>query len=159
RMNSEIDVRDVLPTIGLSTLVLCRSEEYFRDGTRFMAERIPGARMVELPGDDHLPWEGEQDALLDAIKRLLSGRHEEVGPYRVLATLLFTDIVGSTAKAAELGEHTWQGLLTKQNRLVRAQLARFRGREIDMTGDRVFATFDGPARAVRCASAIAGGLE
>jgi class 3 adenylate cyclase len=124
-----------------------------------MGEHIPGARMVELPGNDHLPWEGDRDALLDEIERFLTGVGEEVGPDRVLATLLFTDIVGSTAKAAELGDGAWQDLLTKHHRLVRAQLARFRGREVDMAGDGVFAAFDGPARAVRCASAIADGLK
>jgi DNA-binding SARP family transcriptional activator/pimeloyl-ACP methyl ester carboxylesterase len=158
-MNEQIDVRDVLPTISVPTLVLYRSREYFREGTRFMGEHIPGARVVELPGNDHLPWEGDREALLDEIERFLSGIREDVEPDRVLATLLFTDLVGSTAKAAELGDRAWQELLTKHHRLVRAQLARFRGREVDMAGDGVFATFDGPARAVRCASAIADGLK
>ena len=158
-MNREIDIRSVLPTIAVPTLVLYRSREYFREGTRFMGQLIPGARVVELPGTDHLPWEGDQEALLDEIERFLSGVGEEREADRVLATLLFTDIVGSTAKAATLGDHAWQDLLTKHHRLVRAQLARFRGREVDMAGDGVFATFDGPARAVRCGSAIAGGLK
>jgi class 3 adenylate cyclase len=158
-MNEQIDVRDVLPTISVPTLVLYRSREYFREGTRFMGEHIPGARVVELPGNDHLPWEGDREGLLDEIERFLSGIREDVEPDRVLATLLFTDLVGSTAKAAELGDRAWQDLLTKHHRLVRAQLARFRGREVDMAGDGVFATFDGPARAVRCASAIADGLK
>jgi DNA-binding SARP family transcriptional activator/class 3 adenylate cyclase len=158
-MNGQIDVRDVLPTISVPTLVLYRSREYFRDGTRFMGEHIPGARVVELPGNDHLPWEGDREALLDEIERFLAGVQREVEPDRVLATLLFTDIVGSTAKAAELGDRAWQDLLTKHDRLVRAQLGRFHGREIDMAGDGVFATFDGPARAVRCASTIAEALK
>ena len=158
-MNAEIDIRDLLPTISVPTLVLHRAQETWRDGSRFMGEHIPGARVVELPGNDHLPWEGDQDALLDEIERFLTGVREEVEPDRVLTTLLFTDIVGSTAKAAELGDRAWQDLLTKHHRLVRAQLARFRGREVDMVGDGVFATFDGPARAVRCASAIADGLK
>src|SRR5215218_5205297 len=158
-MNEEIDIRDVLPTIGVPTLVLYRSREYFREGTRFMGEHIPGAHVVELPGTDHLPWEGDREALLDEIERFLSGVRDEAEPDRVLATLLFTDLVGSTAKAAELGDRAWRDLLTKHHRLVRAQLGRFRGREIDMAGDGVFATFDGPARAVRCASAIADGLK
>ena len=158
-MNVEIDVRDLLPTISVPTLVLHREHESWRDGSRFMGEHIPGSRMVELPGNDHLPWEGDREALLDEIERFLSAVQEEVEPDRVLATLLFTDIVGSTARAAELGDHAWQDLLTKHDRLVRAQLARFRGREVDMAGDGVFATFDGPARAVRCASAIADGLK
>ena len=158
-MNAEIDIRDLLPTISVPTLVLHRAQETWRDGSRFMGEHIPGARVVELPGNDHLPWEGDQDALLDEIERFLTGVREEVEPDRVLTTLLFTDIVGSTEKAAELGDRAWQDLLTEHHRLVRAQLARFRGREVDMVGDGVFATFDGPARAVRCASAIAEGLE
>jgi DNA-binding SARP family transcriptional activator/pimeloyl-ACP methyl ester carboxylesterase len=158
-MNAEIDIRDLLPTIGVPTLVLHRAEESWRDGSRFMGEHIPGARMVELPGNDHLPWEGDQDALLHEIERFLTSVREEAEPDRVLTTLMFTDIVGSTAKAAELGDLAWQNLLTEHHRLVRAQLARFRGSEVDMVGDGVFATFDGPARAVRCASAIVDGLE
>jgi DNA-binding SARP family transcriptional activator/class 3 adenylate cyclase len=159
RMNQQIDIRDVLPTIAVPTLVAYRSHEYFGERTRFMGEHIPGARVVELPGTDHLPWEGDRDALLDEIERFVVGVQDEVEPNRVLATLLFTDLVGSTAKAVELGDRAWQDLLTAHDRLVRAQLARFRGREVDMAGDGVFATFDGPARAVRCASAIREGLE
>jgi pimeloyl-ACP methyl ester carboxylesterase/DNA-binding SARP family transcriptional activator len=158
-MNAEIDIRDLLPTIAVPALVLHRAQESWRDGSRFMGEHIPGARMVERPGNDHLPWEGDREALLDEIERFLSGVQAEAEQDRVLATLLFTDIVGSTAKAAELGDRAWQELLSKHHRLVRAQLARFRGREIDMVGDGVFAMFDGPARAIRCASAIADGLN
>jgi class 3 adenylate cyclase len=137
--------------------MLCRAEEYFGEASRFMGEHIPGARVVELPGNDHLPWEGDQKAVLDEIERFPSGVREDVEPDRVLATLLFTDLVGSTAKAAGLGDRAWQDLPTRRHRLVRAQLARFRGREVDTVGDGVFATFDGPAPAVRCASAIANG--
>jgi DNA-binding SARP family transcriptional activator/pimeloyl-ACP methyl ester carboxylesterase len=158
-MNAEIDIRDLLTTISVPTLVLHRAQESWRDGSRFMGEHIPDAQMVELPGNDHLPWEGDQDALLHEIERFLTGVREEVELDRVLTTLLFTDIVSSAAKAAELGDRAWQDLLAKHHRLVRAQLARFRGREVDMVGDGVFATFDGPARAVRCASAIADGLK
>jgi pimeloyl-ACP methyl ester carboxylesterase len=158
-MNAEIDIRDILPTISVPTLVLHRAQESWRDGSRFMGEHIPDAHMVELPGNDHLPWEGDQDALLHEIERFLTGVRGEAEPDRVLTTLLFTDIVSSTAKAAELGDRAWQDLLAKHHRLVRAQLARFRGREVDMVGNGVFATFDGPARAVRCASAIADGVK
>jgi DNA-binding SARP family transcriptional activator/class 3 adenylate cyclase len=154
-MNHDIDVRDVLPTIAVPTLVLYRSDEYFRDGTRFIGEHIPGARVIELPGNDHLPWEGDRDGVVAEIERFLEGLHEEIAPDRVLATLLFTDIVGSTARAAELGDERWRDLLDQHHRIVRAHLARFRGREIDTTGDGVFAAFDGPARAVRCAASIA----
>jgi DNA-binding SARP family transcriptional activator/pimeloyl-ACP methyl ester carboxylesterase len=157
-MNAEIDIRDLLTTISVPTLVLHRAEESWRGGSRFMGEHIPDAHMVELPGNDHLPWEGDQDALLHEVERFLTGVREDVEPDRVLTTLLFTDIAGSTAKAAELGDRAWQDLLAKHDRLVRAQLARFRGTEVDMGGDGVFATFDGPARAVRCASEIVAGL-
>jgi DNA-binding SARP family transcriptional activator/pimeloyl-ACP methyl ester carboxylesterase len=159
RMNQQIDIRGVLPTIAVPTLVAFRSQEYFGERTRFMGEHIPGARVVELPGNDHLPWEGDREALLDELERFLSGVQEDVEPNRVLATLLFTDVVGSTRKAVELGDRAWQELLTKHHRVVRAQIARFRGREVDMAGDGVFATFDGPARAVRCAAAIRDGLK
>jgi DNA-binding SARP family transcriptional activator/class 3 adenylate cyclase len=153
-MNAEIDIRDILPTVGVPTLVLFRSSEYFHEGARYLGERIPGARVVELPGNDHLPWEGDRDAVLDEIERFLAGIHDEVEPDRVLATLLFTDVVGSTSKAVELGDRAWRQLLNEHDRIVRAQLARFRGREVDSAGDGVFALFDGPARAIRCASAI-----
>jgi DNA-binding SARP family transcriptional activator/pimeloyl-ACP methyl ester carboxylesterase len=157
-MNAQIDIRDVLPTISVPTLVLHRARESWRDGSRFMGEHIPGARMVELPGNDHLPWEGDRDALLDEIERFLSSIKEDVEPDRVLATLLVTDVVDRTAKAADLGDRAWEDLLAKHDRLVRAQLARFRGIEIDIDGAGTMSTFDGPARAVRCASAIANGL-
>jgi hypothetical protein len=145
-MNAGIDVRDVLPTIGVPTLVLYRAKEAWREGSRLMGAQIPGARVVELPGQDHLPWEGDSDALLDEIEAYMSGVHQEAGPERVLATLLVARIA---APAAEAGHQ----------RFVRAQLARFRGREAEVAGDRVLATFDGPARAVRCAAAIGSGVE
>jgi DNA-binding SARP family transcriptional activator/class 3 adenylate cyclase len=157
-MNAEIDVRGLLPTISVPTLVLHRAHESWRDGSRYMGEHIPGAHVVELPGDDHLPWEGDAESSLDEVERFLAGVRDEVERDRVLATLLFAEIVSSTAKAAELGDRAWQDLLTRHHRLVRAQLARFRGRGIDLAGDGVLATFDGPARAVRCASALANGL-
>jgi DNA-binding SARP family transcriptional activator/pimeloyl-ACP methyl ester carboxylesterase len=158
-MNAAIDIRDVLPTISVPTLMLYRSDEYFREGARFMGSQIPGAEVVELPGTDHVPWEGDRELLLDEIERFLSGVSDHVEPDRVLATLLVTDIVGSTAKAAEVGDRAWNELLARHHRLARAQLARFRGREIDTAGDGLFATFDGPARAVRCASAIVGSVR
>ena len=109
-MNAEIDIRDLLATISVPTLVLHRAHETWREGSRYMGEHIPGARMVELPGDDHLPWEGDAESLLDEIERFLSGAREEVEPDRVLATLLVVDIVGSTANAAELGDRIWNDL-------------------------------------------------
>jgi DNA-binding SARP family transcriptional activator/pimeloyl-ACP methyl ester carboxylesterase len=159
-MNVEIDIRDLLPTISVPTLVLHRAEESWRDGSRFMGEHIPGARAVELPGNDHLPWEGDQDALLQEIERFLSDV-QDVEPDRVLATLLVGDLIDSAAKAAQPGGDARADLLGKHHRLVRAELVRFRGHEIDMSDDdfEFFARFDGPARAIRCASAIADGLE
>ena len=153
-MNTEIDIRDLLATISVPTLVLHRAHETWRQGSRYMGEHIPAARMVELPGDDHLPWEGDAESLLDEIERFLSGAREEVEPDRVLATLLVVDIVGSSANAAEVGDRIWNDRVLHFHQLVRAQLARFRGREVDTAGDGLLATFDGPARAIRCASAI-----
>ncbi len=149
-MNAEIDIRDLLPTINVPTLVLHRAHESLRDGSRFMGEHIPGARMVELPGNDHLPWEGDPEPLLDEIERFLSGLRNDREPDRVLATLLFTDIV----TGANAGDDASSELLARYDRVVRAQVERFRGREVGTGGEGLVAIFDGPARAVRCASAI-----
>jgi class 3 adenylate cyclase len=154
-MNREIDVRHVLPSIGVPTLVLYREHEYYNEQTPLMGEQIPGALIVALPGNEHLPWEGDQQPLLNQIERFLKGVRDEAELDRVLATVLFTDIVGSTAKAAEMGDRAWRELLERHHTIVRGQLGRFRGREVDTAGDGVFATFDGPARAVRCARTIA----
>lgn len=153
-MNTDIDIRDLLATISVPTLVLHRAHETWREGSRYMGEHIPGARMVELPGDDHLPWEGDAESVLDEIERFLSSAREELEPDRVLATLLVADIVDATAKAAEAGDRVWNDLVVRYRRLVRAQLTRFRGREVETTGNPVLATFDGPARAIRCGLAI-----
>ncbi len=158
-MNAEIDVRDVLPSVSVPALVLYRKDEFFNAATRFMGERIAGARVVELPGNDHLPWEGDRDAVLDEIERFVGDVHDEVEPDRVLATLLLTDIVDSTARAAAVGDRAWADLLSQHHRLVRTEVARFRGQEIDTAGDGIFASFDGPARAVRCASAIVAAIR
>jgi len=153
-MNFEIDVREVLPAISVPTLVLNREG----DGpeiARYMAERIPGASQKEFPGNDHIPWIGDRDAILDEIERFLSDvRDEQAELDRVLATVMFTDIVGSTERAAELGDRRWRDLVQHHHERVRGQLARYRGREIDTAGDGFFATFDGPARAIRCARAV-----
>ncbi len=156
RMNTHIDVRHVLPTIRVPTLVLHRAgdRDVKVEEGRWIAGRIPGARFVELAGDDHLPWVGDQDAVLDEIEEFLTGVRRGPEPDRVLATVLFTDIVGATDRAAELGDGRWRGLLERFYALVRAELRRFRGREVDTAGDGVLATFDGPARAVRAAWAI-----
>ena len=124
-----------------------------------MGERIPGARVVVLPGNDHLPWEGDRDVVLDEIERFVEGGGDEVAPDRVLATLLCTDSVGSTARAAAVGDRAWADLLARHHRLPRAEVARFHDEEIDTAGDGIFASFDGPARAVRCASATVASVR
>jgi len=125
----------------------------------WIASRIPGARFVELEGEDHLPWVGDQDAVLDEVEEFLTGVRRGPEPDRVLATFLFADIVGSTAKAAEVGDRHWRDLLEGFHATVRAELPRFRGREIDTAGDGFLATFDGPARGIRCAAAIVGAVR
>jgi class 3 adenylate cyclase len=122
--------------------------------SRYMAKRIPGARLVELPGDDHLPFFGDQDAVVALTQEFLTGALPVADPDRMLATLLFTDIVDSTRLATELGDRRWHRLLEQHNAVVRANLARFRGREVKTTGDGFLASFDGPARAIRAAQAI-----
>ncbi len=161
RMNLEIDVRDVLPTVRVPTLVLQRADDLIvrvEEG-RYLAQRIPGARYVELPGADHLLAVGDSDVLVHEIERFVGALPEdETEPDTVLATVLFTDIVGSTALAAELGDRRWRELLERHNDLVRRELVRYRGREVDTAGDGFFATFDGPARAIRCACAVTGAV-
>jgi pimeloyl-ACP methyl ester carboxylesterase len=155
RMNTEIDTRAVLPTIGVPTLVLQRSgdRDVKAEEGRWIAGQIPGAKYVELAGDDHLVWI-DADVLVDEVEAFLTGFRRGPQPDRVLATILFTDIVGSTQRAAAEGDRRWRELLEEHHRLVRDQLERFRGQEIDTAGDGFFASFDGPARAIRCAYAI-----
>ncbi|WP_041796260.1 adenylate/guanylate cyclase domain-containing protein [Modestobacter italicus] len=157
RMNTEIDTRSLLPALTAPTLVLCRRDDHgvSAEESRWIADQIPHARYVELPGDDHLPWLGDVDGLLDEVEVFLTGVRRGPDPDRRLATVLFTDIVGSTEKAAELGDRAWHELLEKHNAVVRRELDRFGGLEVDTAGDGFFATFDGPARAVRCACAVA----
>jgi class 3 adenylate cyclase len=121
----------------------------------FMAKQIPGAQLVELAGVDHLPWAGDVEALLGEVEEFVTGVRRGSEPDRVLATILFTDIVGSTATAARLGDRPWRYLRDRHNALIRRQLERFRGQEVGTTGDGFFASFDGPARAIRCARTIA----
>jgi pimeloyl-ACP methyl ester carboxylesterase len=153
RMNSFIDVREVLPTIQVPTLVLHRTGDHdvnIEEG-RYVAAKIPGAKFVELPGADHWIAAGNVDEIADEIEEFLTGTRPIPEPDRVLATVLFTDIVGSTERAAELGDRRWRELLGAHETAVRRELDRFRGREVDTAGDGFLATFDGPARAVRCA--------
>jgi len=155
-INSQIDTRHVLPTIRVPTLVLARTGD--RDVTvaegRWLASQIPGARFVELPGDEHLLWAGDQDRLLAEIEEFLTGTRSAPDRDRVLSTVLFTDIVGSTERARELGDRAWHVVLDEHHARVRSLLEHHRGREVDTAGDGFFASFDGPARAIRAACAI-----
>jgi class 3 adenylate cyclase len=152
----KIDIRAALPAIDVPTLVLHRAGDRMIDARqgRYLAENIPGARYVELEGDDHLPFAGDVDALLDEIEEFLVGSRRATEPERALATILFTDIVGSTEKAAELGDRRWRQLIERHDAAVRRQLGLYRGREVKTMGDGFLATFDGPARAIRCACAL-----
>ncbi|MGH7356023.1 MAG: adenylate/guanylate cyclase domain-containing protein [Candidatus Rokuibacteriota bacterium] len=156
QMNAEIDARHVLPAIRVPTLILHRvgDKAVPVEASRYMAEQIPGAKYVELAGDDHPPWAGNADTVLDEIEEFLTGVRRGPEPDRVLATVMFTDVVDATRKASELGDARWKDLLGAYHGLVREQLAHFRGRELDTAGDGVLAAFDGPARAVRAASTI-----
>ncbi|MCW2981410.1 MAG: hydrolase [Solirubrobacterales bacterium] len=152
----ELDARDVLPTIGVPALVLHRRDDRVvsvRQG-QYLAEKIPDARFVELSGADHFAMVGDQDALLDEVEEFLLGTRRAREPERALATVLFTDIVGSTQRAAGLGDRRWRDLLERHDALVRRQLDLHRGREVKTMGDGFLAIFDRPTRAIRCASAI-----
>jgi class 3 adenylate cyclase len=156
-MNSQVDIRHVLPVIGVPTLVLHRTGDLDVDvgNGRYLAEHIPDARYVELSGDDHMLFVGETDAILDGTEEFLTGTRRGPDPDRVLTTLLFTDIVGSTELAARVGDRAWRELLERHHTLVRNELERWQGREVDTAGDGFLASFDGPARAIRCALEIA----
>lgn len=157
RMNRQIDVTDVLGSIRVPTLVIHRTDDVTVnvEGGRLLAERIPGARYVELPGSDHLPFVSDNAGeVADLIEEFLTGSRTTAPPDRVLATVLFTDIVGATEKAAALGDRRWRELLGMHHAVVREQLGRFRGREVDTAGDGFLAAFDGPGRAVGCAQAV-----
>jgi len=156
RMEAEHDVRHLLGSIHARTLILHRTHDcaVSVEAGRHLARNIPGAKYVELSGVDHLPFVGDQDSILKEVEEFVTGTRYRPEPDRVLATILFADIVGSTRRAAELGDRAWVELLGNFHSLVRRQLERFRGKEIDTVGDGFFATFDGPARAIRCACAI-----
>jgi class 3 adenylate cyclase len=159
-MNEEIDVRGVLPAVQAPTLLIQGEFDHLPiAGARYMAERIPGARLVELRGARHVPFGADFERACNEIEGFLngiwaSGGWKRAEPETVLATVLFSDIVGSSEKAAELGDRGWRELLERHHELVRRQLVRFRGKEVDSAGDGFFASFDGPARAIRCGCAI-----
>jgi class 3 adenylate cyclase/pimeloyl-ACP methyl ester carboxylesterase len=161
-MNHGIDVRHVLPTVGVPTLVLHRTGEAINvEHGRYLARNIKGAKYIEFPGIDHNPWVGDANSLLGEIETFLTGsrREIELDLDRVLASILFTDIVDATTRVVNLGDRGWKDLLTQHHSLVRGQLARHRGREIDTAGDGFLAAFDGPARAVRCGRAIVDSVK
>jgi pimeloyl-ACP methyl ester carboxylesterase len=153
RMNTQIDTRDVLPAIRVPSLLIYRTgdQDVMVDEGRWIASQIPDARFVELPGADHLMWAGDAEAILDEIEEFLTGVRRGPAPDRVLTTVLFTDIAGSTERAAAMGDRDWAGLLERHHVVIRRELERFQGREVDTAGDGFLARFDGPARAVRCA--------
>ena len=161
RMNSQVDIRSVLAVIGVPTLVLHRTgnRDVAVGNGRYLAEHIPGARYVELPGDDHMLFVGDTDAILDEVEEFLTGTRRGPDPDRVLVTLLFTDIVGSTDLAARIGDRAWRELVERHHGLVRAELERWQGREVDTAGDGFLAEFGGPARAIRCAQAVVAGVR
>ncbi|HET8862616.1 MAG TPA: adenylate/guanylate cyclase domain-containing protein [Solirubrobacterales bacterium] len=152
----EMDVRAILPSIDVPALILHRADDriVLAQQGRFLAERIANARFVELEGADHLAWTEDMEPLLDEVEEFLTGARRNHEPERALATVLFTDIVGSTETAARLGDRDWRDLLERHDAIVRRQLAVHRGREVKTMGDGFLATFDGPARAIRCATAI-----
>lgn len=156
RLFAELDVRAALPTVSVPTLVLARETDPFTGAevARYTADRIPGARLIVYPGGVHVPWLGNTDEAVDDIREFLTGTRAGPEPNRVLATVLFTDVVGSTERAAEVGDRRWRELLASHYTIVRRNLERFRGREIKALGDGFLATFDGPARAIRAACAI-----
>jgi class 3 adenylate cyclase len=156
KMNSEIDVRHVLPTIRAPTLILHRVGDLVIevDHARRMAQGIPGAQLIELPGTDHTFWVNDGGILLDHVEQFLTGKRHAHEPERVLTTVLFADIVGSTERAVAIGDRPWRELLAAFRAKVRDVLRNFKGREINTAGDGFLAAFDGPARAIRCAGAI-----
>ena len=161
RMAHDIDVRDVAPAIRVPTLILHSVEDQVChvENARYLARTIPGARYVELPGGDHVMYADLADLALAEIREFLTGVREGPEPERLLATVLFTDLVGSTERAAELGDRRWRELLERHHEAVRRELVRFSGREIDTAGDGFLAAFDGPARAIRCAKAVVSSVD
>ena len=156
-----MDTRAALPLIQAPTLCIYRTDDQdvLVEEGRWIASRIPDARLVELPGNAHLFYADDPTRMLDEIEEFMTGRRESAEPDRVLATVLYTDIVGSTERAAELGDHQWRTLVERHDRIVADQVSRFRGRVVKQTGDGVVAVFDGPGRAIRAATAIGAALQ
>jgi class 3 adenylate cyclase len=159
RLLRDLDIRPVLPSIQAPTLVLhpMNVGEYFigpPEESQYLADQIPDARVLEIEGGDHEMYSGDVDAVLDAVEEFVTGARRVPDTNRVLATVLFTDIVDSTRKATEVGDTRWKDLLAEHDERAKAEIERFRGRYIESTGDGLIATFDGPARAVHCAQAI-----
>ena len=161
QMNQRIDVRGILPSVRVPTLVLHRAGDRVInvEQGRYLAEHIPGSKYVELSGDDHLWWVGDSDALVNEVQSFLTGERPTATMDRVLATVLFTDIVDSTKRAAEMGDRRWKDTLESHNALINKEVGRFRGRTIRSTGDGYLSVFDGPGRAIRCASAVSNELS
>jgi pimeloyl-ACP methyl ester carboxylesterase/class 3 adenylate cyclase len=158
--NIETDVRDLLPSVRVPTLVLHREEEFVPvENARYLAEHIPGARLVVLPGADHIPFYGDAEGYAEEIEEFLTGARHAPPSDRILTTVMFTDMVGSTDRAAALGDARWGELVARHDGLVRSELERHRGREVKTMGDGFLATFDGPARGIRCARAIADNVR
>jgi class 3 adenylate cyclase len=155
-MIMDTDVRRVLPSIRVPTLVLHRTGDRVTRlaGARYLAEHIPDAKLIEFAGTDHFPWVGDTDAIADEVEQFVTGTRHEPKVDRILATVLFVDIVHSTRHLAEKGDRSWRDLLQRFYAILRRDISRFRGREINTTGDGIFAIFDGPARAIRCACAM-----
>jgi class 3 adenylate cyclase len=152
----EVDIRAILPTIRVPTLILHRSGDRLQpcEGARYMARQIPAAKFVELPGDDHIPWIGDTDPLLAEVQEFLTGEPAVLEADRVLATALFIDIVQSTQRATAIGDSRWRDLVDNYQQMVGKEVARLGGRVVNTAGDGVFAIFDGPARAIKCARAV-----
>ncbi len=158
--NIELDIRAILPTIRVPTLLLHRTGDMQPiEGARYMAEHIPGARLIEMEGDDHWPWLIDPDEVCGHVEEFVTGSRSEPETDRVLATVLFTDIVGSTERASEIGDRRWRELLEEHEQAFRRELDRQGGREVKTTGDGFLATFDGPARAIRCAKAATSSIR
>lgn len=156
RMNSQINISDILSAIHVPTLVIHKVDDTMVniEGGRELAAGIPGARLIEMPGKDHLPWYDDAENYIADMEEFLTGKRSDPIVDRVLATVLFTDIVDSTVRAERMGDQAWRNLLSKHDQVVRRQLQKFRGQEVKSLGDGFLATFDGPARAIKCAQSI-----